>query len=63
MDIIKGYKSLVIYFKQTSLYSRLEKSLKQEFESHWNSKLEMFESINDQFEIITNLFNERNELD
>jgi len=63
MNTIKECKSLVIYFKQTSLYLRLKKSLKQKFESHWNSKLEMFESINDQFETITNLLDERNELD
>nr|CAG8564771.1 2964_t:CDS:2 [Entrophospora candida] len=46
---IFGCKSLVTYFKQSSLYCRLEKSLKQESESRWNSKLEMLESISDQF--------------
>ena len=62
MDTLKECKSLVTYFKQSSLYSKLEKSLKQETETHWNSKLEMLESINDQFEAITNLLDEKNEL-
>jgi len=39
----------------------LEKSLKQESETHWNSKLEMLESISSQFELITDLLSEKDE--
>jgi hypothetical protein len=46
MDTIKECKSLVTYFKHSSLNSKLGKSLKQEVETRWNSKLEMLESIN-----------------
>jgi hypothetical protein len=62
MKTLRECKSLVTYFKQSSLYSRLEKSLKQESESRWNSKLEMLESVYDQFETITNLLDEKDEL-
>ncbi|CAH1769844.1 475_t:CDS:2, partial [Entrophospora sp. SA101] len=58
-----GCKSLVTYFKQSSLYCRLEKSLKQESESRWNSKLEMLESISDQFEMIYDLLTEKDQLE
>ena len=60
---IEGCKSLVTYFKQSSLYCRLEKSLKQESESRWNSKLEMLESISDQFEMIYDLLTEKDQLE
>jgi len=63
INTLKECKSLVTYFKQSSINSRLEKSLKQESETRWNSKLEMLESINTQFESITNLLAERNETD
>jgi hypothetical protein len=53
---------LVTYFKHSSLNSRLKKSLKQEVETRWNSKLEMLESINDQLETISEILSERNEL-
>jgi hypothetical protein len=62
MNTIRECKSLVTYFKQSSLNSKLQKSLKQEVETRWNSKLEMLESINDQFEEISNLLSERDEL-
>ena len=62
MNTIKECKSLVTYFKHSSLNSKLEKSLKQEVETCWNSKLEMLESINDQFEKISNLLLKRDEL-
>ena len=62
MNTIKECKSLVTYFKHSSLNSKLEKSLKQEVETRWNSKLEMLESINDQFEEISNILENRNEL-
>jgi hypothetical protein len=39
----------------------LEKSLKQESETCWNSKLEMLESISSQFELITDLLSEKDE--
>jgi len=48
MNIFKECKFLVTYFKQSSLNLRLEKSLKQESETCWNSKLEMLKSINSQ---------------
>jgi len=63
MDTLKKCKSLVTYFKQTSLNSKLEKSLKQESETRWNSKLEMLESINDQYEAITSLLIDKDEVD
>ncbi|CAJ0839348.1 5834_t:CDS:2, partial [Entrophospora sp. SA101] len=63
IQTIKGCKSLVTYFKQSSLYCRLEKSLKQESESRWNSKLEMLESISDQFEMIYDLLTEKDQLE
>ena len=59
---MKNCKSLVTYFKHSSLNSKLEKSLKQESETRWNSKLEMLESINNQFATITNLLQERDEI-
>lgn len=62
MNTLKECKSLVTYFKQTSLNSKLKKSLKQESETRWNSKLEMLESINDQFEEITSLLTDKDEL-
>jgi len=62
MNTIRECKSLVTYFMQSSLNSKLQKSLKQEVETRWNSKLEMLESINDQFEEISNLLLERDEL-
>lgn len=61
INTIKECKSLVTYFKQSSLNSKLDKSLKQESETRWNSKLEMLESINDQFDLITNILIERDE--
>jgi transcription termination factor NusB len=61
MDIIKDCKSLVTYFKHSSLNSKLEKSLKQETETRWNSKLEMLESIYDQFEEISELLSDKDE--
>lgn len=61
MKTIKECKSLVTYFKQSSLNSKLNTSLKQESETRWNSKLEMLESINDQFEAITNILIEKDE--
>ena len=39
----------------------MEKSLKQESETRWNSKLEMLESISSQFELITDLLSEKDE--
>ncbi|CAH1758786.1 5927_t:CDS:2 [Entrophospora sp. SA101] len=42
---------------------RLEKSLKQESESRWDSKLEMLESISDQFEMIYDLLTEKDQLE
>ena len=39
----------------------MEKSLKQESETCWNSKLEMLESISSQFELITDLLSEKDE--
>ncbi|CAB4427239.1 unnamed protein product [Rhizophagus irregularis] len=39
----------------------LEKSLKQESETRWNSKIVMLESINDQFEAIRNILIEKEE--
>ena len=62
MNTIKECKSLVTYFKHSSLNSKLEKSLKQEVKTRQNSKLEMLESINDQFEEISNLLLKRDEL-
>lgn len=61
INTIKECKSLVTYFKQSSLNSKLDKSLKQESETRWNSKLEMLESINNQFDLITNILIERDE--
>lgn len=61
MDTIKECKLLVTYFKQSSLNSKLPKSLKQEVETRQNSKLVILESINDQFEEISGLLLERNE--
>jgi hypothetical protein len=63
MNTIKECKSLVTYFKHSSLNSKLTKSLKQEVETRWNSKLEMLESISDQFEEISDILSERNEID
>ena len=63
IQTIEGCKSLVTYFKQSSLYCRLEKSLEQESESRWNSKLEMLESISDQFEMIYDLLTEKDQLE
>lgn len=61
MKTLKECKSLVRYFKQSSLNSKLNKSLKQESETRWNSKLEMLESINDQFDAIANILIEKDE--
>lgn len=61
INTLKECKSLVTYFKQSSLNSKLEKSLKQESETRWNSKLVMLESINDQFEAIRNILIEKEE--
>ena len=63
MDTINCCKSLVTFFKKSSLYSRLEKTLKQESKTRWNSKLEMLESVYDQFETIYNLLEEKDGLD
>lgn len=62
MNTLKECKSLVTYFKHSSLNSKLKKSLKQESETRWNSKLDMLESINSQFESITTLLSERDEI-
>jgi len=61
MNTLKECKSLVTYFKQSSLNSKLEKSLKQESETRWNSKLAMLESIHNQFEAIRNILIEKDE--
>lgn len=53
---------MVTYFKHSSLNSKLEKSLKQEVETRWNTKLEMIESIYDQFDAISDILSERDEI-
>ena len=62
MDTIKECKLLVTYFKHSSLNSKLENSLKQEVKTRWNSKLEMLESIYNQFEEVSELLLEKGEL-
>ena len=63
-NTIKECKLLVTYFKHSNLNSKLDKTLKQEVETRWNSKLEMQlpESINKQIDTITNLLSESDEL-
>jgi zinc finger BED domain-containing protein 1 (E3 SUMO-protein ligase ZBED1) len=63
INTIQECKSLVRYFKHSTLNSKLNKTLKQEVETRWNSKLEMLESINDQFELITKILSEKDELE
>lgn len=62
MNTIKECKLLVTYFKHSSLNSKLEKSLKQEVETRWNSKLEMLKSIYNQYDAISDILSERDEL-
>ncbi|CAG8841620.1 41395_t:CDS:2, partial [Gigaspora margarita] len=62
IETIKECKSLVTYFKQSLLYLKLEKSLKQESETRWNSKLEMLESIYNQFDLINSILADKNKL-
>lgn len=62
MDTIRECKLLVTYFKHSTLNSRLEKSLKQEVETRWNSKLEMLESIYSQYNEISDILSGRDEL-
>lgn len=44
------------------MHLKLEKSLKQESETRWNSKLEMLESVYNQFELIKDILNDKDEL-
>ncbi|KAA0722912.1 hypothetical protein E1301_Tti013661 [Triplophysa tibetana] len=61
--MIDSAKSLVTYFKQTSLQARLKKTLKNSVETRWNSLHTMLESISSQFEDIRTLLEERGEVD
>ncbi|KAA0722794.1 Transposable element Hobo transposase [Triplophysa tibetana] len=61
--MIDSAKSLVTYFKQTSLQARLKKTLKNSVETRWNSLHTMLESISNQFEDIRTLLEERGEVD
>jgi len=61
--LVNGAKSLVTYFKQTSLQSRLENPLKALVETGWNSIHTMLESISCQYEDVRALLLERGEED
>lgn len=60
-ETLIGAKSLVTYLKQSGLVNRLSKSVHQETESRWNSKLLMLESIYENFSEISDLLSERQE--
>ncbi|KAI4811469.1 hypothetical protein KUCAC02_014374 [Chaenocephalus aceratus] len=57
--LVTGAKSLVTYFKQTSLQNRLKKTLKASVETRWNSVHTMLESISCQYEDVRALLLER----
>lgn len=59
--LVTGAKSLVTYFKQTSLQNRLKKTLKASVETRWNSVHTMLESISCQYEDVRALLLERGE--
>ncbi|KAJ4937907.1 hypothetical protein JOQ06_002536 [Pogonophryne albipinna] len=59
--LVTGPKSLVTYFKQTSLQNRLKKTLKASVETRWNSVHTMLESISCQYEDVHALLLERGE--
>lgn len=61
--LIESAKSLVTYFKQSHLQSRLEKTLKASVETRWNSLHTMLDSISSQYEAIRTLLEERGEED
>jgi len=52
-------KALTTFFKHSGLQLRLKRSLKQECETRWNTKLEMIASVLDGFEDIQTILLER----
>jgi len=59
--LVTGARSLVTYFKQTSLQNLLKKTLKASVETRWNSVHTMLESISCQYEDVRSLLLERGE--
>ena len=56
-----GTKSLVTYLKQSGLVNRLTKSVQQDTETRWNSKLQMLESVQEAYPEISEILAEREE--
>lgn len=60
-ETLIGAKSLVTYMKQSGLVTRLSKSVHQDSETRWNSKLEMLLSVYELYEEISAILLERGE--
>uniref|UniRef100_A0A3B3QQ95 HAT C-terminal dimerisation domain-containing protein n=1 Tax=Paramormyrops kingsleyae TaxID=1676925 RepID=A0A3B3QQ95_9TELE len=61
--LIESAKSLVTYFKQSHLHSRLDKTLIASVETRWNSLHTLLDSMSSQYEAIRVLLEERGEED
>ena len=59
--VIEASKSLVTYFKQTTLQNRLKKTLKACVETRWNSLHTMLDSILSQYDDVGDILAERGE--
>lgn len=56
-------KNVVTYLKYTGLVQHLKSTLQQECETRWNSRLNMLESFDANYEDITNILIERGEIE
>lgn len=59
--LISSCRALTTFFKRSGLQNRLGKSLKGDVDTRWNSKLQMFDSINSQWDKILEVLTEKNQ--
>ena len=61
-EFLTGCKNLVRHFKHAGLQHKLEKTLKQECPTRWNSTFTMLQSISEQYDSIHDILKQRAEL-
>lgn len=59
--LIHSCRAVTTFFKRSGLQNRLQKSLKGDVDTRWNSKLDMFESINSQWSEVQSILSEKNQ--
>jgi hypothetical protein len=61
--LIDGVKKLVEWFKHSNMQCKLEKTLKQENATRWNSMLRSLVSVYDMYSEVTDILEDKNKLD